>query len=341
MATQSQTDPMMSQTESAATNTNNSSAANEERQDQRRNSDLLDQIVASGKLAEERDRLIVARADLDYKQRLAKMFANSGCFVNIDKDQDGKFLPETMSIARAVVKIELGASMGFSPAESMTGIDIIKGRVAVGANLRAARMQRAGYGWPQMICRDEGCWIPLEFQGKPMLQQKVSEDGELVFDSSGKPVMVQVVVSFTKKDADRAGLSGKDNYKKDPSSMYFARAITRTQRRYGPGVLGVDVLDTYEAQDLGPGADRALFSIDALRPSSDENRGHDATEPQHAGESSGDVGDKSTTERLEKPKGPRKSGAAPAATDPSPAKVAPSSAADNSPETSPGPKELF
>lgn len=242
-----------------------------------RGADILDRIVSEDRVAE-RDGIILQRAKLDYKQRLAKMFANSGCFVDIDKDVDGKFLPEDVSIARAMVKIELGESMNFSPAEAMTGIDIIKGRVAVGANLRAARMQRAGYSWPSMACTDKGCWIPLEFQGKPLMQMKVTEDGEPVL-VNGKPAMVQVVVSFTEKDASRAGLSGKDNYKKDPSSMYFARAITRAQRRYGPGVLGVDVLDTYEAAELpekvpGPALDLASFM-----PSAEANRGHDNAAP--------------------------------------------------------------
>ncbi len=202
--------------------------------------------------AAERDQMILLRAKLDYAQRLAKMFAFSGCFADI-KDQR-----EDVSIARALVKIKLGESMGFTEAEAMTGIDIIQGRVAVGASLRAARMQRAGYSWPQMIVNDKGCWIPLAFQGAPMMQQKVDERGQAVFDQ-GKPVMTQVVVSFDLKDAQLAGLAGKDNYKKDPSSMYFARAITRAQRRYGPGVLGVDILDTYEARDIAAEAAPAMI----------------------------------------------------------------------------------
>jgi hypothetical protein len=44
-------------------------------------------------------------------------------------------------------------------------------------------------------------------------------------------------------------LIDKDNYKKDPSSMYFARAITRAQRRYAPGVLSLDVMSSEEARD--------------------------------------------------------------------------------------------
>lgn len=206
---------------------------------------MLDRVNSESERAA-KERLIVQRADFDYVQRLAAMFARSGCFADVKDTQ------ELVAVARAVVKIKLGESMGFSEAESMTGIDIIQGRIAVGANLRAARMQRAGFSWPSMTCTDTGCWIPLEFQGRPMMQQKVSPDGEPVFDGAGEPVLVRVVVSFTKADAERANLAGKDNYKKDPSSMYFARAITRAQRRYAPGVLGIGALDTYEAQDIDP-----------------------------------------------------------------------------------------
>jgi hypothetical protein len=247
--------------------------------------DLLEKVVTATEI-ESRDKLIVQRAELDYKQRLAKLFAKSHCFVDIDKDPEGNWLPEEVSIARAVVKIELGASMGFSPAESMTGIDIIKGRVAIGASLRAARMQRAGYFWPQAVMNNKGCWLPLCFEGKPMLQPTINEEGAVIMGPDGLPVMSQIIVSFTKADAELAGLAAKDNYRKDPSSMYFARAVTRAQRRYGPGVLGVDALDTYEAYDLPSATSPAKeapaqgsISLDQFKASSDENRGHERTQP--------------------------------------------------------------
>lgn len=206
---------------------------------------LLDQVTSVTEQST-KERLILQSAGLDFQQRVATMFARSGLFADV------KGASETESIAKAMVKIQLGESMGFSAAESMTGIDLIQGRIAVGANLRAARMQRAGYSWPRMQCTDEGCYIPLEFQGKPMLHQRVDPEGNLVVDKDGNPVMVQAVVSFKKSDAEKAGLATKENYRKDPSSMYFARAITRAQRRYAPGVLGVDVLDTYEAREIPP-----------------------------------------------------------------------------------------
>ncbi len=226
------------------------------RAEERRNLAALDGVISETERAA-KERLILRRAELDYKQRLASAFAKSGCFADI------KGQSEAEAIAKALVKIELGEAMGFTPAESMTGIDIIQGRVAVGANLRAARMQRAGYSWPEMVLNETGCWIPLRLNGKTML------DGE------GNPVMV----AFTKSDAQTAGLAGKDNYKKNPRNMYFARAITNAQRWYAPGVLGIDVLSIEEARDL-PREDlrdsiRTSVSLEQVKASADENRGHD------------------------------------------------------------------
>lgn len=218
-----------------------------------------------------RERLIVQRAELDHKQRIAKAFAISGCFADINGQT-----PE-QGIARALVKMALGESMGFSPAESMTGIDIIQGRLAVGANLRAARMQRAGFAWPAMILTENGCWLPLEYKGQPLLRQKVSQKGELQFDGEGQPTREQVIVSFTAEDAKAAGLHGKDNYKKNPRNMYFARAVTNAQRWYAPGVLGLDILSVEEAREIPAEPIRATISLDQIRPSADQNRGHDDT----------------------------------------------------------------
>ncbi len=249
------------------------------RSEERRNLAALDSVISETERAA-KERLILRRAELDYKQRLATAFAKSGCFADIRGQS------ESEAIARALVKIELGEAMGFTPAESMTGIDIIQGRVAVGANLRAARMQRAGFSWPQMLVTDKGCWIPLYFKGAPMTCPKVDSDGNIVLDAKGNAVMVQAVVSYTENDAKLAGLLGKDNYRKNPTDMYFARAITRAQRRYGPGVLGVDVLDTYEARDVqdAPVRESATLSIDQFKPSADPNRGHDATMPESGSE---------------------------------------------------------
>lgn len=173
----------------------------------------------------------------ELQQRAAKLFAMSGLFADI-KGQSAE-----QSIAQAFVKISLGDSMGFTPAESMTGIDIIQGRVAIGASIRAARMQRAGYTWDVLQLDDKGCRLRLKFKGQPLMQEEI--DG-----NTGDVREIPVVVSFTTEDAVRAGLLGKDNYKKNPRNMFFSRAITNAQRWFAPGILGADILDSDEAATL-------------------------------------------------------------------------------------------
>lgn len=155
------------------------------------------------------------------EQRMAKLFVQSGLFSDI------KGQSEQQSIAQAYVKIAIGKSMGFTPSESMQGIDIIQGRPAVSAQLRAARMQRAGFSWTVDALDDHGCELTVYFGSKRI-----------------------GYVGYSDEDAKRAGLLGKDNWKKDPSSMHFARAITRAQRRFAPGVLSCDLLSREEAIDI-------------------------------------------------------------------------------------------
>lgn len=175
--------------------------------------------------------LMVRQQDFAFQQRLAKLFSKSGMFGQV------KNLSEEEAIAQAMVKIELGASMGFSPAESMMGIHVIQGQAAISAALRAARMQASGYDWDVEFLGDDGrqgCTVWLRRGGKPMVDRQGG----------------QISVSFTADDAHANGLLGKDNWKKNPRNMYFARAITNAQRFYAPAVLNVNLLSVEEAQDL-------------------------------------------------------------------------------------------
>lgn len=165
-------------------------------------------------------------------QRQARLFAMSGLFSDIK----GTTVEE--AIARAFVKIDLGESMGLSAAEAMTGIDLIQGRVAISANIRAARMQRAGYDWDILQLDEKGCRLQLKFKGQILMRE----------DENGK--RVPAVISFLESDATKAGLIGKDMFKKYPPNMYFARAITNAQRWYAPGILSINILSSEEAAEI-------------------------------------------------------------------------------------------
>ena len=204
---------------------------------------LLDQIVsAQATSAYTRSRT----EEFEFAQRRAKLYAASGLFR--DKKADA-----TTALAQTMVKIDLGESLGFTPAQSLQGVHVINGATAISSALRADRMMRFGYSWDiEWILGKagecEGCRLWLKYQGRPML------------DREGKPVSE----AFTKADAlkmlttlwdekggkRRASILEKENWQMSPRNMYFARAVTNAQRFYAPHVLSAAVPSVEEAMDF-------------------------------------------------------------------------------------------
>ena len=176
-------------------------------------------------------------------QRQARLFAISGLFDDI------KGTTQEQAIAQAFVKIDLGESIGLSPAEAMTGIDLIKGRVSISANIRAAKMKTAGYDWDILQLDEAGCRLRMKYKGRFIMREEIDE-------ATGDVRMVPAIVSFTLDDAKKAALAGKDNYKNYARNMFFARAITNAQRWYAPEIFSLNILSTEESEDL-PGLDPA------------------------------------------------------------------------------------
>ena len=109
------------------------------------------------------------------------------------------------------------------PAQSMTGIHVIEGRPEVSANTIAAAIQRSDkYAYRVLDNTAEKCVI--EFFEK-------TANGR---DSLGKS-------EFTLADAKRAGLEGRNVWKKYPKAMLFARAISQGYRMFCPSVFSLTV----------------------------------------------------------------------------------------------------
>lgn len=150
---------------------------------------------------------------------LAKYFVDSGLF------------KDTGDVAKAMVKIMLGQTLGIGPVESMMGVNIIQGRIALSANLMAAKVKASGkYNYRVTTSTNEVCEI--EFY----------EAGESV----GK-------ASFTITEAKAAGLSDKAVWRQYPSDMLFARALSRGARRYCPDAFGAAAV--YTPEELGAEVD--------------------------------------------------------------------------------------
>lgn len=124
------------------------------------------------------------------------------------------FFADAKDAAQAMIKIQAGAELGLAPIQSMTLINVIKGRITLGAAGMAALLQRAGIKtrvrWEQNpLC----CIVSLY------------EAGELLGESS-----------FSLDDAKQAQLGG-DNWRKYPRNMLYARAVSNAARWYAAGVI--------------------------------------------------------------------------------------------------------
>lgn len=145
--------------------------------------------------------------------------------------QASGYFKDVTSQAQAIVKVMAGAELGLPPFASMTGIHIIQGKPALGANVIATLVKNdPRYDYRVVTCTNDACTIAWFESG-----QKVGESG------------------FTMAEAKAAGLTGKDNWQKFPSDMLFARAITRGARRYAPGIFGG--APVYTPEELGADVD--------------------------------------------------------------------------------------
>ncbi len=153
---------------------------------------------------------------VDDLSRIGKMMAISGYF------QDAR------DAAQAAVKVQAGMEMGFGPFASMTGIHIIQGRPAVGANLMAAAVK-----------------------GNPKYDYRVREMSAEVckiefFEIIGGKRESLGVSEFTIKEAKTAGVKNLDKF---PRNMLFARAMSNGIRWFCPDVFAGN--PTYTPEELG------------------------------------------------------------------------------------------
>jgi len=135
------------------------------------------------------------------------------------------FFQDTRDASQAIVKILAGREMGIGPIAAMTGINVIKGRVTMSANLIAAQIKRSGrYDYRVARLDDTGCEI-------------------VFYERAGGKATELGRSSFTAEDAKAAQLGG-ENYKKFPRNMYFSRALTNGARWYTPEVFGGSAIYT-------------------------------------------------------------------------------------------------
>jgi hypothetical protein len=137
------------------------------------------------------------------------------------------FFADSKQMAQAVVKILAGQELGFGPFASMTGVNIIQNKPVLAANLMANAVKRQGkYNYRVTRLDDTGCELAFLENGQEVGKSKFDED-----------------------DAKKAGLLQKDNWKKYPRNMYFARSLSNGQKWYAPDVFNGATV--YTPDELG------------------------------------------------------------------------------------------
>ena len=160
--------------------------------------------------------------EFEVMQRFSKAMVSSGYFT------------DAKDIAQAFVKIQAGKELGIPPFASMTGIHVIQGKPALGANVIATLIKNdPRYNYRVLEMSDTKCSI--EFY----------ENGEACGISE-----------FTAQDAQRAQVK---NMNKFPRNMLFARAISNGAKWYTPGIFGG--APVYTPDELGADYDEEGYMV--------------------------------------------------------------------------------
>lgn len=158
--------------------------------------------------------------------------------------------------------ILLGAELGITPLAALRNINVIDGKPALSADCMAALCMRSA-------------------QCKYFVLVS-SDDKRAIYETLRLGYQKPVRLEFTFEQATRAGVTGKDNWRKYPAAMLRARCITAIARTvypdivsglYNPEELGADGMEGMDAPieeyDSGPRMVETLTDsdeVDAFEP---------------------------------------------------------------------------
>lgn len=128
-----------------------------------------------------------------------------------------------------LVTLITGRELGLSPMQSVRGMHVIEGKAVMSADMMGA-----------LVMRSEAC----EF-----LRPAESTDKIATYETQRKGSPSPTKMSFTIEDANRAGLVGKDNWKRYPAAMLRARCLSAICRAVYPDLVG-GVYEPDEAREF-------------------------------------------------------------------------------------------
>lgn len=154
-----------------------------------------------------------------------------------------EFVPKGLrgNVPAIMACIQSGREIGLAEMESLRQIHVIDGRPSMSAELMVKLIRRRGHS----ITGEYG-------DGKVTARGRRADNGD------------EMSVEWTRYMAVRANLIGKDNWKKYPESMLWARAVSQLARMLFPDALG-GISHTPDELEMTP-EERISEAIGEARP---------------------------------------------------------------------------
>jgi hypothetical protein len=157
-------------------------------------------------------------------------------------------LPETLRGKPDDVAVVLmtGRELGLEPMQALRGIHVVKGRPTMAADLLAGLVLKSG------LCE----YLTLVESTPTRASYRTKRVGSEQF----------VQMSYSMEDANRAGLSTNDNYRKSPNAMLRARCVAAIVRAVYPDVAyGLYLKDEIVEEEVER-APSAVSNVVVLQP---------------------------------------------------------------------------
>ncbi len=157
------------------------------------------------------------------------------------------FLPRAINTPeKALAVIQTGLELGLGPMQALRSIHIIEGKPTLSADLVAG----------------------LVHQRVPGATLRVAESGnERCVVEAGRPGQKPTAITWTMEDAQRAGLTKKDNWRKYPRAMLRARCLVEAARATFPDAC----MGLYTPDELGAVEDPETGEVEAPQPTAESD----------------------------------------------------------------------
>lgn len=179
--------------------------------------------------------------NVDELWRLCQYFANNDLVPKALRGKPGNCFVVAMK----------GREFGWSTIQSIGSLNIIDGKVEIGATAMVAQIRKSG------LCRK---WKVIETNARRAIVETLRAGDEESF-----------VYEYTIEEAETAGLTGKDNWRKSPRDMLLRRCESKVGRIVYPDVAGAyydhgEIEEMRERERaLGVDSDR-IINIDDTSP---------------------------------------------------------------------------